>query len=196
MSHLYGATNTRNRTTFKSYYRSHIQLNIKCDNVERGCPEIMKLEVIEAHIANCGYTAVKCLNDGSEVTIAKNDQLHHENTECTYRKGKCELCGEDVPYAKRKLHCYVMRTEIAEMRDEISSIKDDSEQRSDWPYGIRDWADEPASNESQGTNIDDIKLEMNEIKKEVQSTKQELQTPVHSLGSPSLQNSQCSSEIS
>ena len=103
------------------------QLNIRCDNADRGCVEMVKLEMLEGHVANCEFSAVQCSNDGCEVIINRRDQLNHEMNDCNFRQGKCEVCGKNVAYGKRKLHCYVTRNEIEEMKDEMkdemSSIK-------------------------------------------------------------------------
>ena len=100
------------------------QLNIRCDNADRGCAEMVKLEVLEGHVATCEFSAVQCSNDGCEVIINRRDQLNHEMNECNFRQWKCEVCGENVAYGKRMLHCYVTRNEMNEMKDEMSSIKE------------------------------------------------------------------------
>ena len=86
------------------------QLKVKCDYVKRGCPDIVKLENLEAHVANCQLSPVKCSNEGCDVIINRKDQADHENNECFFRQGKCEVCGKNVAYGKRKLHCYATKT--------------------------------------------------------------------------------------
>ena len=100
------------------------QLTIRCDNADRGCVEMVKLEMLEGHVATCEFSAVQCSNDGCEVIINRRDQLNHEMNDCNFRQVKCEVCGKNVVFEKRKLHCYVTRNEVDEMKDEISSIKE------------------------------------------------------------------------
>ena len=42
----------------------------------------------------------------------------------SFRKEKCEICGKNVAYGKRKLHCYVTKTDMDEVKEEISTIKE------------------------------------------------------------------------
>ena len=97
------------------------QLNIRCDNADRGCVEMVKLEMLEGHVANCEFSAVQCSNDGCEVIINRRDQLNHEMNDCNFRQGKCEVCGKNVAFEKRMLHCYVTRNEVDEMKDEMKN---------------------------------------------------------------------------
>ena len=60
------------------------QLEIKCDNVERGCPDIVKLENLEAHVVNCAFSPVKCSNEGCALIINRKDQADHESNECFF----------------------------------------------------------------------------------------------------------------
>ena len=36
------------------------QLRIRCDNSDKGCGESVRLEVLDVHVANCGFSAVPC----------------------------------------------------------------------------------------------------------------------------------------
>ena len=83
-------------------------------------------------LATCEFSAVQCSNDGCEVIINRRDQLNHEMNDCNFRQGKCEVCGKNVAYAKRKFHCYVTRNEMPERKiDEMSSMT------LSWEGGIR-----------------------------------------------------------
>ena len=100
------------------------EMKIKCDNVERGCPEIIKFNALKDHVKDCGFVPVKCSNDGCELIVNRKDQPHHERNDCSFRKEKCEVCGKYVAHGRKKLHCYVTRREMDEIREEISFIKE------------------------------------------------------------------------
>ena len=92
------------------------QLKIPCKYAERGCPEIIKQEMLQTHVRNCGFSPVQCSNAGCELIINRKDQHQHEVNDCNLRKGKCEVCGRNVPREKRKLHCYVRKEELDSMK--------------------------------------------------------------------------------
>ena len=91
------------------------ELVIKCDNFARGCGDSVKLENLEAHVARCGFSQVQCSNEGCELIVNRKDQAEHEMNECNFRLARCQVCGENVNYSKRKLHCYVSRREMKEL---------------------------------------------------------------------------------
>ena len=72
------------------------QLRIHCDNADRGCPHVEKLELLKAHVAQCGFSPVQCSNDGCELMVNRKDQRNHEMNNCNFRKEKCEVCGEEL----------------------------------------------------------------------------------------------------
>ena len=100
------------------------QLKIRCDNAGRGCADMVKLEKLESHVANCEFGPIQCSNNGCEVIINRKDQLKHEMNDCNFRQGKCEVCGKNMAYRKRMLHCYVTRNEMDNMKDEMLTIKE------------------------------------------------------------------------
>ena len=165
------------------------QLKIKCGNVSRGCPDIMKLENLEAHVLGCEFSPVKCSNEGCDVVIDRQYQADHENNECIFRQGKCEVCGEDVLYGKRKFHCYVTKTEMGEVREEISSMKEMmTKMSSELTCKMGQMKDQmnAVTQEMGGITVEiaEMKCEIDKIKKEVQNKKQESQRPTRSLGPP------------
>ena len=164
------------------------QLKVKCDYVERGCPDMVKLENLEAHVANCQLSPVKCSNEGCDVIINRKDQPDHENNECFFRQGKCEVCGKNVAYGKRKLHCYATKTEIGEVRDDLATIKEMlMNMNSKLTRHMSQMKDQMADLTRQ---VNDITAEMAGIKCEIdknkreQNMKQEPQSPTPSLGPP------------
>ena len=62
------------------------ELNIRCNNVNRGCPEIVQLQHLEQHESTCVFSQVVCTNTGCGATLSKRDLIHHENEQCEYRK--------------------------------------------------------------------------------------------------------------
>ncbi|CAB3976985.1 Polyadenylate-binding 1 [Paramuricea clavata] len=69
-------------------------LKIKCDFASRGCPEFIRLEALESHVLNCGFSPVLCSNEECGLEINKQDRVHHETEVCEYRRVKCHDCGQ------------------------------------------------------------------------------------------------------
>ena len=92
-------------------------LKIKCNYSHRGCQEYIRLEELDSHVENCGFTPVKCSNEECEMIVNKREIIHHESTVCEYRKVKCHNCvkiGQDVEEMKEK---------IKGMADDIDEVK-------------------------------------------------------------------------
>ncbi|CAB3976986.1 polyadenylate-binding 4-like [Paramuricea clavata] len=70
------------------------ELKIKCDFASRGCPEFIRLEALESHVLNCGFSPVLCSNEECGLEINKQDRVHHETEVCEYRRVKCHDCGQ------------------------------------------------------------------------------------------------------
>ena len=167
------------------------QLKITCDNAERGCPDIVKLENLEAHVANCQLSPMKCLNEGCGVIINRKDevdQVDHENNEYITLQEKCEVCGENVAYGNRKLHCYTTKTEMGEVREEISSMKEIMRNVSN--ELTRHMGQMKHKMDGVTRRVNDFAVQMSEVKCEIdkikrgQNMKQEPQTPTRSLDPP------------
>ena len=67
---------------------------IRCDHYDRGCQELVQLQNLQRHVAECGFTPVVCENQGCGETISKRDRTYHESELCQFRKLKCHNCGE------------------------------------------------------------------------------------------------------
>ena len=67
---------------------------IRCDHHDRGCRELVQLQNLQRHVAECGFTPVVCENQGCNETISKRDRTYHESEQCQFRKLKCHNCGE------------------------------------------------------------------------------------------------------
>ena len=67
---------------------------IRCDYEDRGCRELVQLQNLNRHVAECGFSPVVCGNQGCGQTISKRDRTYHESELCQFRKLKCHNCGE------------------------------------------------------------------------------------------------------
>ena len=100
-------------------------LNIRCENYERGCLGVVKLEDIENHAVNCGFAPVKCSNDGCSIEVNKRDRIYHETEVCEFRKVKCHDCAElKKDFVEVKNDCVEMKRNYTEIKKEIEEVKD------------------------------------------------------------------------
>ena len=67
---------------------------IRCDYEDRGCRELVQLQNLNGHVAECGFSPVVCGNQGCAQTISKRDRTYHESELCQFRKLKCHNCEE------------------------------------------------------------------------------------------------------
>ena len=111
-------------------------LNIRCENYERGCLGFVKLGDIENHAVNCGFAPVKCSNDGCSIEVNKRDRIYHETEVCEFRKVKCHDCVElkkdfvevENDCAEMKRNYTEMKKEIEEVKNNVNEIKDNQKQ--------------------------------------------------------------------
>ena len=76
------------------------KLKINCDYASRGCLQIIYLEELETHVANCGYAPVLCSSPDCGIEINKQDKVHHESEVCGYRR-LIQGCGQIQETMKR-----------------------------------------------------------------------------------------------
>ena len=67
---------------------------ICCDYETRGCQQLVKLQNLNRHVAECRFGPVVCGNEGCGLTINKRDRTYHESKLCQFRKLKCHNCEE------------------------------------------------------------------------------------------------------
>ena len=67
---------------------------IRCDYEDRGCRELVQLQNLNRHVAECGFAPVVCGNQGCGQTISKRDRTYHESELCQFKKLKCHNCEE------------------------------------------------------------------------------------------------------
>ena len=69
-------------------------LKIKCDHIDRGCPDELSLEGLQRHVDECEFAPVMCGNEGCEMVVNKRDQDKHEKYLCEFRFPKCHDCKD------------------------------------------------------------------------------------------------------
>ena len=93
------------------------ELSIRCDHYDRGCRELVQLQNLQRHVAECGFSPVVCGNQGCGETIIKRDRTYHESELCQFRKLKCHNCGEISTMMAG------METKMANINTEIADVK-------------------------------------------------------------------------
>ena len=88
---------------------------IRCDYEDRGCRELVQLQNLNRHVAECGFSPVVCGNQGCNQTISKKDRTYHESELCQFRKLKCHNCGEISTMMAG------METKVADLDTKIST---------------------------------------------------------------------------
>ena len=148
-------------------------LKIRCNFVDRGCRELVELEFLKRHVAQCGYSPTVC--DGCSMVINKVDKEHHENNDCGVRKVKCKECGEELLYKKFKIHGCALKKEIDEVKTNLNEMKTEVKDQ----FGmIR--RQMQRSQEEMIEEVRQMKIEMNEAKEELKYVKKIIEGPPHS----------------
>ena len=70
------------------------ELKIRCKFFDRGCGRFVELGQLESHSGECGFAPAVCSNDGCQLEVNKRNLLHHETTECEYRRVQCHSCSD------------------------------------------------------------------------------------------------------
>ena len=107
------------------------ELSIRCDHYDRGCRELVQLQNLKRHVAECGFTPVVCGNQGCGETISKRDRTYHESELCQFRKLKCHNCreistmmaGMETKMANLDTNQADMRTKLANVSTEMTDVK-------------------------------------------------------------------------
>ena len=89
---------------------------IRCDYEDRGCRELVQLQNLNRHVAECGFSPVVCGNQGCGQTINKRDRTYHESELCQFRKLKCHNCEEISKMMARN------ETKVAELDTKLNDI--------------------------------------------------------------------------
>ena len=100
-------------------------LMIRCDNENRGCQELIKLEFLDRHVQSCGYSPTRCSNAGCKDVINRHDKQRHELELCQFRKIDCDECGEQVIWKSSRVHPCFMRKEMDELTRRLNVVQND-----------------------------------------------------------------------
>ena len=97
---------------------------IRCDYEDRGCRELVQLQNLNRHVAECGFSPVVCGNQGCNQTISKRDRTYHENELCQFRKLKCHNCEEisTMKMAHASTEMKKINTELNRMDTRLNKI--------------------------------------------------------------------------
>ena len=99
------------------------ELLIKCDHIERGCPDHIQLGNLQDHVSHCGFGPVTCEKCGMQIN--RKDKDNHEKSFCQLGAPKCQDCEnmkEELCQLKAKL------AEITYSNDEMKASLDGIEQ--------------------------------------------------------------------
>ena len=93
------------------------ELPIHCDYQDRGCEEIIQLQHLGGHVAECGFKPVVCANQGCGITISQRDRLRHESEQCEHRPlPTCHNCDE------MSKTMAVMQSDLAKLQTNMESV--------------------------------------------------------------------------
>ena len=73
-------------------------LQVKCDNVEEGCPWQGTLGELESHAEVCEYAMVAC-SKGCGSRVSRRELEQHNANDCPFRMHMCPHCNEVGPYS-------------------------------------------------------------------------------------------------
>ena len=100
-------------------------LEIRCDHENRGCRELIKLEFLDQHVDNCGYSPTRCTNVGCAEVMNRNEKEQHEREQCDFRKIVCDECGEQVIWKSSRVHPCFMRKEMDDLARRLNVVQND-----------------------------------------------------------------------
>ena len=155
-------------------------LNIRCENYERGCLGFVKLGDIRNHTGNCGFAPVKCSNDGCSIEVNKRDRIYHETEVSEFRKVKCHDCAElKKDFVEVKNDCAELKKDFVEMKNDCAELKKDfvvvkndcAELKKDFVEVKRDCDEIKRNYTKMKRNYTEMKRNYTEMKKEIEEVK-------------------------
>ena len=78
-------------------------LIVYCPHKAKGCTEQVKLENIEAHVSNCNYQSMWCINNCGQALL-RGQLQDHITKSCPQRIINCQYCRDDYPYVETHDH--------------------------------------------------------------------------------------------
>ncbi len=98
------------------------ELQIKCDYIERGCPDHIQLGNLQDHVNNCGFAPVTC--EKCEMQINRKDKDNHEKSFCQLGAAKCQDCGNiKAGQDEMKVELCQVKTTQGEIKENQDVIK-------------------------------------------------------------------------
>ena len=83
--------------------RDVMEVLVKCENHNTGCPWTGQLKNWEDHIDVCVYQAVTCPHKGCGMVLPYNQLESHELT-CPFRRVICEHCNTELTISQLESH--------------------------------------------------------------------------------------------
>ena len=168
-------------------------LKITCDHADRGCREIVELEILVSHVANCNFSPVICSNDGCMEVVNKQDVENHETNDCGFKKIKCDDCDKQFPRSEYSTHGCVLRREVVEMKEQMmKAVSGISTEVKAMREEMKYMTTKEKVKQSVQTPKEEVKVLSTEVKamrEEMKRMTTEVNNVKHSL---SLQNLSCS----
>ncbi len=104
---------------FNSGDQTISNLEVLCENVERGCDWKGIIKTLDDHMLNCDLTLVDCTNEcGAEIT--KRSMAHHIANDCIYRLHQCIHCGKNGKYS------YISETHSQRCKKKVVTCPNDN----------------------------------------------------------------------
>ena len=109
------------------------ELKIKCDYIDRGCPDHIQLGNLQHHVGNCGFAPVKC--EKCDMQINRKDKDNHDKSFCQLGGAKCQDCGNiKASQDEMKAELCQMKARQGELKgnqDEMKRNQDDMKENLD-----------------------------------------------------------------
>ncbi len=153
------------------------ELSIRCDHYERGCRELVQLQNLQRHVAECGFTPVVCGNQGCGETISKRDRTYHESELCQFRKLKCHNCGEiSTMMAGMETNIANLDTKMAHTDTKLNNINGKIANIDTKMANINtNQADTGTKLANTNTNMANIRTEIEDVKTKIATTNTKLE---------------------
>ena len=134
-------------------------LKIGCDHADRGCQEFIKLDFLDHHVKNCGYSPTACTNPGCFEIVNQHEKEQHESELCRFRMIFCDDCKQQVLRKLSHVHPCFMRKEMDGLVKGVKQMKQTQEEF------IRDLLVQASR---QSDVVEDLRRKMSDMKEEME----------------------------
>ena len=109
---------------------------VKCENRDRGCPDVLPHKKIEKHQATCTYAAAVCQNAGCGESMTKGEMPVHQD-QCGYYPLRCQGCQMFYVRSEQGTHSCVttMADKMARMEEMLEKLVAKEEAPKEHPVG-------------------------------------------------------------